>query len=147
VKPAAWLFPAASGALFAIGLAVSGMTDPAKVIGFLDVTGDWNPSLAFVMVGAIAVHALLFRLVSRRQAPLFDSAFHEPPTRQVDGKLVAGATLFGVGWGIAGFCPGPGLASLGSVPGAVFVASMALGFLLHKWLLAPRRAPSMEASS
>ncbi|MGD0529469.1 MAG: DUF6691 family protein [Polyangiaceae bacterium] len=126
-----WVSPAASGALFAVGLTLAGMTDPARVIGFLDVTGAWDPSLAFVMIGAIGVHALLYRLIARRRAPLFDTAFHPPASKKVDGKLVAGAALFGVGWGTAGYCPGPGLASLTSAPAAVFVAAMAAGFLLH----------------
>ena len=91
-----------SGLLFGLGLGLSGMTLPSKVIGFLDVTGAWDASLAFVMIGAIAVHAVLFRVVTRRVSPLFDAEFHIPSRRDVDGPLVLGAALFGVGWGLGG---------------------------------------------
>lgn len=123
-----------AGFLFAIGLAVGGMTQPSKVVDFLDVFGDWDPSLAFVMGGAVAVHALLYRLVIRRRSPLFDEAFHIPKRRDFTPQLVVGAGLFGVGWGLGGFCPGPGLASLPSVgPEAIaFVASMTGGMLLYE---------------
>jgi uncharacterized membrane protein YedE/YeeE len=122
-----------SGLLFGVGLGVSGMTLPAKVIGFLDVAGDWDASLAFVMVGAIAVHAVLYRLVRRRPVPLFDGTFHVPTRRDLDARLVVGAALFGVGWGLGGFCPGPALVSLGSGSGAavLFVAAMLVGMLLQ----------------
>lgn len=123
----------ASGLLFGVGLVVSGMTRPGKVQGFLDVTGHWDPSLMFVMAGGIAVHVALFRLVTRRAHPLFDKRFHLPTRRDIDANLVLGAALFGVGWGLAGYCPGPGLVSLGSggVAGLVFVATMVVGFLLR----------------
>lgn len=118
-----------AGALFALGLVVSGMVDPANVIGFLDVTGDWNPALAFVMGGAIAVHAPIVRLVRARRAPLFDAAFHWPTRTHIDGALVGGAALFGVGWGLVGYCPGPALASLGTglTPTVTFVGAMIVG--------------------
>lgn len=126
------LVAALAGALFAAGLAVSGMTDPAKVKGFLDVTGDWDASLAFVMASALAVYAVGHRLVLRRPAPLFDGTFHLPTRKDVDGKLVVGAALFGVGWGLSGVCPGPGLASLTAGPaGWAFVAAMALGMVVE----------------
>src|SRR5262245_27388916 len=102
----------ASGALFGVGLLVSGMTDPAKVTGFLDLFGAWDPSLALVMVGAVGVHVVLRRLVTRRRAPLFDASFHDPTARTIDAPLVAGAAIFGLGWGIAGYCPGPSIVSL-----------------------------------
>jgi len=124
-----------AGALFAIGLTVAGMTQPAKVIGFLDVTGAWDPSLAFVMVGAITVHAVTRRLVLRRRAPFGAAAFDEPNARSIDAPLVAGAALFGVGWGAAGYCPGPAIVSLGtgSREALVFVAAMAVGMMAHRF--------------
>lgn len=120
-----------AGAMFGAGLLVSGMTRPDKVLGFLDVLGAWDPSLAFVMIGAIVVHAVAFRLIARRATPLFDRGFHLPPQRTVDRRLLAGAVVFGVGWGLAGFCPGPGLvaAASGATAGLVFAGAMALGML------------------
>jgi len=120
-----------AGALFGVGLAVSGMTMPSKVMGFLDVLGAWDPSLAFVMIGAIAVHAVAYRLITRRSSPLVDTRFHLPTRKDIDARLVLGAALFGVGWGLAGYCPGPGLVSAagGAVPALVFVAGMTLGML------------------
>jgi uncharacterized protein len=104
------------------------MTQPLKVIGFLDVTGRWDPSLALVMVGALLVHGLLYRVIVARPAPLLAPRFHLPRRRDIDRRLVAGAALFGVGWGLGGYCPGPGLASVttGLQP-LVFVAAMAAG--------------------
>lgn len=124
----------ASGLLFAVGLAVAGMTQPAKVVGFLDVAGRWDPSLAFVMIGAIAVYSVANRLVQRRAAPLVGSAFHLPTRRDIEPRLVLGAGLFGIGWGLAGYCPGPGLSALvtGSFRALSFVASMAAGMLLFE---------------
>ncbi len=123
-----------AGALFAVGLAISGMTRPSKVVGFLDLAGAWDASLAFVMMGAIAVHFVAYRVVLRRPAPLFDVRFHLPTRKDIDGRLVLGAALFGVGWGLGGFCPGPGLvsaagASLGAV---VFVVGMTLGMVIEQ---------------
>ncbi len=120
----------AAGFVFAIGLGVSGMTQPTKVIGFLDVSGAWDPSLAFVMLGAIAVHAVFVRRSKRASAERFATALPIlPPPNAVDGRLLVGAALFGVGWGIAGFCPGPALVSLVTLsPVALaFVASMLAG--------------------
>lgn len=120
------LVAALAGVLFALGLALSGMTDPARVTGFLDVGGAWDPTLAFVMAGAILAHAPLVRMIRRRSAPLFDKGFHWPRPSRTDAALVAGAAVFGVGWGLSGYCPGPALVSLGA--GArgvvVFVAAM-----------------------
>jgi uncharacterized membrane protein YedE/YeeE len=132
VKPAVTAL--AAGALFGVGLAVSGMTLPAKVIGFLDVTGHWDPTLAFVMAGAIAVHFILFRLILRRRAPIFDSNFHVPTRRDIDLRLVGGAALFGVGWGLAGQCPGPALTNLatGAPSAFLFVATMAAGMVIQR---------------
>lgn len=121
-----------SGFIFGVGLLFSGMTDPNKVIGFLDVTGEWNPALMFVMVGAIAVHAVASRLILRQPAPLFDTTFHLPTQTKFDTRLILGAAIFGVGWGIAGYCPGPALVSLGtgSVDMISFVGIMILGMYL-----------------
>jgi uncharacterized protein len=122
-----------SGALFAIGLAVSGMVQPGKVIGFLDVFGAWDASLLFVMGGAVGVYAVASRVVTgRRLAPIFGSRFHLPTRKDLDAKRVLGAALFGVGWGLGGYCPGPALvsASSGALPGLVFVVGMSAGLLL-----------------
>jgi len=120
------------GMLFGAGLGVSGMTNPAKVIGFLDLTGDWDPSLALVMVGAIASFATLYPLVRRRPAPILGGKMPGPPTGNVDGPLLLGAALFGIGWGLGGFCPGPALTNLGGmrIEALVFVPAMALGMIL-----------------
>jgi uncharacterized membrane protein YedE/YeeE len=122
----------ASGALFAAGLAISGMTHPSKVLGFLDFGGDWDPSLAFVMAGAIAVHFVAMRWASGASAPLFADRFQIPPRRDVDASLVAGAAMFGVGWGLAGYCPGPAVTSVGALSPITltFVASMLAGMLI-----------------
>jgi uncharacterized membrane protein YedE/YeeE len=121
-----------SGVLFGAGLALGGMTNPRKVIGFLDIGGAWDPSLAFVMLGAIAVHFFAYRWVSGSASPLFADEFAIPKLRQIDPKLVSGSALFGAGWGIGGYCPGPGIVSLGagSRDALVFVATMAIGWLL-----------------
>lgn len=120
---------AIAGIIFALGLLVSGMTEPAKVTAFLDVTGAWDPTLAFVMAGAILLHAPIVRLVRRRQHPIFDAKIHWPEQRTIDVRLVAGAAIFGVGWGLSGYCPGPALVGLaGAAPGAiVFAAAMLVG--------------------
>lgn len=118
------------GLVFALGLGVAKMTMPSKVIGFLDVTGGaWDPSLAFVMIGAIPTFGLIYRLARRRRAPLFTGAFAELTTSVIDRRLLVGATIFGVGWGISGVCPGPGFVSLASGAWApiVFVAAMFAG--------------------
>ncbi len=126
------------GVTFGIGLLLSGMTTPAKVIGFLDVRGGWDPSLGLVMAGAIAVYAPLSRWIQRaRTAPWTDVAFHLPTRRDLDGKLVVGSAIFGVGWGLGGLCPGPGVvaAAAGSETGLLFVAAMLVGMLAqHGWV-------------
>jgi len=118
-----------SGLIFGLGLIVSGMADPGKVLGFLDLAGNWDPSLALVMGGAVAVGLLAFALARRRSATLLGEALHLPTSRAVDRRLVLGSTLFGIGWGIAGFCPGPALTSLGTGnPKAIlFVVGMLAG--------------------
>ena len=133
-----------SGFIFAVGLAIGGMTDPQKVIGFLDVTGAWDPSLAFVMGGAIVVYAPLFRLAMRRSTPLFDGTFHLPTRKDIDARLLIGSSLFGIGWGLGGFCPGPALTSVmsfGSGP-LVFTAAMLTGMgAFSLWERRKRRTP------
>lgn len=116
----------AVGLLFGIGLILSGMTDPGKVIGFLDLFGAWDPSLALVMGGAIAVGALAFAVARQRSASLLGGVMHLPQPGQVDRQLILGSLVFGVGWGLAGFCPGPALVSLGAGEprAAVFVVAM-----------------------
>lgn len=118
-----------SGLVFAVGLAVGGMTDPMKVVSFLDVTGAWDPSLAFVMGGAILVYAPIYHFVTKRTRPLLHHAFHLPTRKDIDARLVAGGILFGLGWGVGGFCPGPAVVSAASLRGDVltFVASMFVG--------------------
>lgn len=121
------------GFIFAIGLAVSGMTQPQKVISFLD-PWNWDPSLLFVMVGAIAVHALSYPLVKKRSSPLLDTKWHVPTRNDLTTRLVLGSALFGIGWGLGGFCPGPGVSSLaaGDVRVFAFVGAMIGGMLLFK---------------
>lgn len=125
-----------SGILFAFGLAVSGMTEPAKVIGFLDVAGGaWDPSLALVMVGAVAVNGLGWLVVKKRSRPVLADVFHLPTKKDIDARLVGGAALFGLGWGLGGFCPGPGVVALasGAAPAFAFVAAMLVGMKLVAW--------------
>lgn len=140
----------AAGFVFALGLGVSGMTRPDKVVGFLDVVGDWDPSLAFVMAGAIAVHAVAYALVPRLRGPILGGAWHLPTRRDVDGPLVVGAVLFGAGWGLGGFCPGPALVSLvtGTADVLLFVQAMIGGMLLHRvWSRRPSTASVGAAPS
>ena len=124
-----------SGALFGAGLTVSQMVNPEKVVGFLDFAGNWDPSLALVMAAALAVTALLYRWTLRWRSPLYAAEFHVPAARRVDRRLIGGSALFGIGWGLAGFCPGPAVASLsyGMVEPALFVASMIFGMALWEW--------------
>lgn len=126
--------PLASGTLFGAGLTLSGMTDPVRVRGFLDLFGAWDPTLAFVMVGAVAVMALAWRIRARMSAPWFGDKFSLPDRGDLDPKLIVGAALFGIGWGLAGLCPGPALASLALSPAAVlpFVVALFAGMSLHK---------------
>ncbi|MBP5858974.1 YeeE/YedE family protein [Marivibrio halodurans] len=132
---------AGAGLLFGLGLALSGMMDPARVIGFLDVgrlvgAGVWDPTLGFVMGGALLVTLPGFALMRRRGAPLLADRFEWPSRRDIDRRLLLGAVLFGAGWGLVGFCPGPALAALSSglAPVFIFVAAMVAGFLLFRLL-------------
>ena len=122
------------GLLFGLGLILSGMTDPGKVIGFLDIFGAWDPSLALVMAGAIAVGFFAFAFAKKRTVNFLGGALHLPKSNQIDKPLVIGAVLFGAGWGLAGFCPGPGLVSLasGQVKGFLFDVFMVIGMQLFE---------------
>lgn len=125
-----------SGVLFGMGLALSGMTDPARVRAFLDVTGAWDPTLAFVMGGALLPMAIAWAVVRRRTRPVVADAFHLPATSPIDARLIGGAALFGIGWGLAGLCPGPAIAALAIAPGPalVFGIFMTIGFGLFRLL-------------
>lgn len=125
------LIAALSGALFGAGLLVAGMTDPAKVQGWLDVFGDWDPTLGFVLTGAILPMALAWRIAARRRSSLTGVTLPPPPSARIDARLIAGASLFGLGWGLAGLCPGPAMASLGfgGPSFLVFFAAMVVGML------------------
>ncbi len=131
------------GLVFGTGIALSGMIDPAKVLNFFDVAGTWDPSLAFVMAGALAVAAPGYRLVFRRERPLLDERFHLPKASAIDARLVGGAAVFGIGWGIAGFCPGGALPALGTgrAEAVVFVLALTAGILATRAVLDRRRAP------
>lgn len=121
-----------AGTIFGAGLAVSDMINPARVLNFLDLAGHWDPTLMFVMAGALAVTALGYRLIFRRAAPAFGDTFNLPTARQIDLRLVGGAAVFGVGWGLAGMCPGPALANLATLQPnvALFVAAMLVGMIV-----------------
>lgn len=138
-----------SGAIFGIGLSLSGMLDPVRVRGFLDVAGDWDASLAFVLGGAVAV-AMVGMLVRRRlRNPAFGDVFHLPATVPVDTRLILGSAIFGIGWGLAGLCPGPALAalSLGLAPVALFVVAMLVGMTIHDRLIAGRtNTPTLRSA-
>lgn len=123
----------AVGFIFALGLAVSGMTQPQKIIAFLD-PWQWDPSLLFVMIGAIGIHILSYPLIRKRRSPLLDTKWHVPTRKDVTTRLILGSALFGVGWGLGGFCPGPGLTSISSGDFRVllFVIAMIIGMILFK---------------
>jgi uncharacterized membrane protein YedE/YeeE len=133
-----------AGLLFGLGLLLSGMSDPGKVLGFLDLLGTWDPSLALVMAGAILVGMLAFTVAKKRTMNFLGGALHLPTANQIDRRLVIGALLFGAGWGLAGFCPGPSLVSMfsGQPKAAVFVLAMVIGMLLYeaadRWIHRPR---------
>lgn len=125
-----------SGLVFGLGLMVSGMADPAKVLGFLDITRLWDPSLAFVMGGAISVGFFAFRMAKKRTRPVCAPDMHLPDAQQIDKRLIGGSALFGLGWGLAGICPGPALVLLGAgiAKGLLFVTAMIAGMLLFQWV-------------
>ena len=128
---------ATSGFLFGLGLAISGMTNPAKVVGFLDIAGDWDPSLILVMVAGLGVSVPSFHFILKQKQPLFTKQFFLPTRNDLDGKLITGAALFGVGWGIGGYCPGPALAALVSLNTNVilFCGAMLAGMVIHHFLM------------
>ena len=136
-----------AGILFGLGLAVSQMINPAKVLGFLDIAGRWDPSLALVMAGALGVTALGYYFVLRRPAPLLAARFEVPTVHEIDRRLLAGAVVFGIGWGLVGFCPGPAIASLayGVEESLIFAAAMLAGMALFR--LGNRTTPLPAASS
>jgi len=144
-----------SGIVFALGLGISGMTRPIKVIGFLDFFGNWDASLAFVMLGAIGVYFFASRLSRKMPAPILAPAFSIPKRTDLDARLIAGAALFGAGWGLAGFCPGPAITAFasGAPAVAVFVGAMAAGICLHGWIMVsetfaePRRGAIIEPAT
>ncbi|KVF79113.1 hypothetical protein WS75_04850 [Burkholderia sp. FL-7-2-10-S1-D7] len=130
-----------AGLLFGAGLIVSGMANPQKVLGFLDLAGRWDPSLAFVMAGAIGVAVLAFAWAKRRTRSLLGLPIQWPAVRTITVRLVAGSAVFGIGWGLAGFCPGPAIVSigLGSVKGIAFVVAMLIGMALFEWIERARK--------
>ena len=138
-----------AGLVFGLGLVVSGMANPVKVLGFLDLAGAWDPSLAFVMAGAIAVAALAFALAKKRTVSFLGAAMKLPgSSRDIDRRLVIGSVLFGIGWGVAGFCPGPGLVALGmgEIKALVFVAAMLLGMGLFELIERRKQASPLRAA-
>jgi len=125
-----------SGIIFGIGLSLSQMINPNKVINFLDISGQWDPSLAFVMMGALIVTFISFRLILKKPDPILEESFHLSKRTDIDKALLAGAAIFGVGWGMSGYCPGPAVAGIGSgnIEAIVMVASIYAGFFFQKWL-------------
>ncbi|MXQ06768.1 hypothetical protein GQ651_02800 [Alphaproteobacteria bacterium GH1-50] len=136
------VFSFIAGGLFGAGLLISGMTDTTKVIGWLDIFGAWDPTLAFVMGGAILPMAIAWRIAAARRAPALGGSFPPPPEPRLGRRLVVGSTLFGMGWGLAGLCPGPAMASItwGGTGGLVFLATMVLGM----WVAPPLKARLQE---
>ena len=138
-----------TGLLFGLGLILSGMTDPSKVIGFLNLTGNWDPSLGLVMVGAIMVGMIAFRIASRRQTALLGDVMRLPTSKKIDVRLILGGLIFGIGWGLAGYCPGPALASLatGRSEPLIFVVAMLAGMVIFELLeqFFRRNRPNMSS--
>ena len=142
-----FFFALLAGILFGVGLILSGMSEPSKVIGFLDITGNWDPSLAFVLGGAVAVGLLVFPFATKRQQSLLGEVMHLPTATQIDRRLVIGSITFGIGWGLAGYCPGPALASLayGGLKPLLFVIAM-LGVMGLFEMLEDRKAKTPQVS-
>ena len=137
-----------AGLVFGLGLIVSGMANPAKVLGFLDVGGSWDPSLAFVMAGAIAVGTIAFAVAHKRTLSLLGVAMKLPTSPDIDRRLVIGSALFGIGWGVAGFCPGPGLVALGmgEIKALVFVGAMLVGMGIFELLERRKQATTLRVA-
>jgi uncharacterized membrane protein YedE/YeeE len=133
-----------AGIIFALGLGLSGMTRPIKVIGFLDFFGNWDPSLACVMIAAIGVFFVAYRISQKMSSPLLAEKFALPRRADLDGRLILGSAIFGAGWGLGGFCPGPAITSLasGAMPVVIFVVTMAIGIYLHGWIFESARSHS-----
>ena len=131
MKPLLGVFIA--GIIFALGLGISGMTDGNKVVGFLNLAGQWDPSLAFVMAGAIGVHVVFQRIMIKRGSPLVGTDFERPPTHRLEVKLVVGSAIFGIGWGLSGYCPGPAVVSTtaGGLEALGFTFAMLLGMVVY----------------
>lgn len=123
-----------TGALFGLGLAIAGMLNPTKVVAFLDITGNWDPSLAFVMGAGLVVNLIGWQIAKRRTQPIFESRFHLPQASQIDRRLLIGSALFGIGWGLAGLCPGPAITSLAFLDSdaVIFFIAMAAGLLVSR---------------
>jgi uncharacterized protein len=138
-----------AGLVFGLGLAVSGMTDPLKVLGFLDVAGDWNPSLLLVLGGAVGTTLIGFHLILKRRQPLLAEQFRLPGQTRITPSLLLGAGLFGIGWGISGYCPGPAVALIAnpSWEALVFLPSLLLGHCLQRWVAAKQRPQQPEKTS
>lgn len=139
----------ACGTLFGLGLTISGMTNPAKIIGFADITGYWDPSLALVMAGAVAVFSIGFRLSQRSAKPLFALKFQVPTRSDIDARLAAGSVLFGIGWGLGGICPGPSITALtfGMEKFYIFFAAMAAGVVIFRFTMERRdTGPAPQAA-
>jgi uncharacterized membrane protein YedE/YeeE len=137
-----------AGLVFGVGLIVSGMANPAKVLGFLDLAGSWDPSLAFVMAGAVAVAAVAFAVARKRTTSVLGEEMKLPTARHIDRRLLGGSLLFGIGWGIAGFCPGPALVALGmgEIKALVFVAAMLLGMGVFELLERRRQSGRLRTA-
>lgn len=125
-----------SGIIFGLGLSLSQMVNPEKVLNFLDISGQWDPSLAFVMIGALLVTFISFRLILKKTNPIFEENFHLSKRTEIDKPLLTGAAIFGIGWGMSGYCPGPAVASLamGNIEAIIMVLSIYAGFFFQKWL-------------
>jgi uncharacterized membrane protein YedE/YeeE len=136
------LSPLLAGLIFGLGLCLSGMIDPGKVLGFLDLAGNWDPSLALVMGGAVTVAFFAFRFAAQRSRSFANQPFEIPKTRTIDAKLIAGSLIFGIGWGLAGLCPGPAIVNIGFFDGRalLFVLAMVAGIKLSDVLFGPRSA-------
>jgi uncharacterized membrane protein YedE/YeeE len=124
-----------SGIIFGIGLVISEMVDPAKVLGFLDLFGNWDPSLAFVMIGALVISSPLFHVIKKREKPIFDAQFNYSNNKEINNKLIIGSALFGAGWGLGGLCPGPAISSIAliNINSITFVFAMFIGFYIVKF--------------
>lgn len=129
-----------SALLFGVGLGIAGMTDPANIIGFLDIFGEWKPALILVMGGAIAFHSVSYYFITKRSSPLLSTDFLIPAKRQVDMKLIVGSAIFGIGWGTGGYCPGPAIAALVTLSPSVlvFITSMLAGIAVFYYILKPK---------